>query len=232
MSWLKSKVAGLVGAGLVRSLLTLTRVERVGVENYQKFRSSGTPILFVFWHGGLLPLIHYHRQEGIVVLTSEHRDGEYVTQIIRHHGFPAVRGSFTRGGTKGLRGLIRAAQSGRDVALTPDGPTGPMGVFKPGSLLIAQIENLPVVPISVTASSGWHLKSWDKFLIPKLFSTVRLQYHSPRFVGKHATRGELELIAQDIEEELNASTTVLNDQIPGSSSQTQVQHRHQLLKHI
>ena len=40
MSWLKSKVAGLVGAGLVRSLLTLTRVERVGVENYQKFRLS------------------------------------------------------------------------------------------------------------------------------------------------------------------------------------------------
>ena len=99
MSRLKFRLAGLVGAGLVRFLFTLTRLERIGVENYQQPRSSGTPILFVFWHGGLLPLIHYHRQEGIVVLTSEHRDGEYVTQIIQHHGFRAVRGSFTRGGT-------------------------------------------------------------------------------------------------------------------------------------
>ena len=81
MSQLKFKFAGLVGAGLVRSLFALTRLERIGIENYQQFRSSGTPILFVFWHGGLLPLIHYHRQEGIVVLTSEHRDGEYLSLI-------------------------------------------------------------------------------------------------------------------------------------------------------
>ncbi|MCH2653443.1 MAG: lysophospholipid acyltransferase family protein [Gemmatimonadetes bacterium] len=232
MSRLKFGLAGLVGAGLVRFLFTFTRLERIGVENYQQFRSSGTPILFVFWHGGLLPLIHYHRQEGIVVLTSEHRDGEYVTQIIQHHGFRAVRGSFTRGGRKGLRGLVRAARSGQDIALTPDGPRGPRGVFKPGSLLVAQIGHLPVVPISVTASSGWHLRSWDKFLIPRLSSTVRLRYHPPRFVGKNATRDELELIAADIEEELNAATTVLSNQIPGSSSQTPVHHRHQHVKHI
>ena len=232
MSWLKFKFAGLVGAGLVRSLFALTRLERIGIENYQQFRSSGTPILFVFWHGGLLPLIHYHRQEGIVVLTSEHRDGEYVTQIIQHHGFRAVRGSFTRGGIKGLKGLIRAARSGQDIALTPDGPRGPVAVFKPGSLLVAQIGHLPVVPISVTASSGWRLKSWDRFLIPKLFTTVRLQYHSPRFVEENATRGELELIAADIEEELNAATTVLNGQIPRSLSQTQVHGRQEVVEQI
>ena len=166
------------------------------------------------------------------MLTSEHRDGEYVTQIIQHHGFRAVRGSFTHGGAKGLRGLVRAARSGQDIALTPDGPRGPTGVFKPGSLLVAQIGRLPVVPISVTASSGWRLRSWDKFLIPRLSSTVRLRYHPPRFVGKNATRDELELIAADIEEELNAATTVLSNQIPGSSSQTPVHHRHQHVKHI
>jgi lysophospholipid acyltransferase (LPLAT)-like uncharacterized protein len=232
MSRLKFKFAGLVGAGLVRSLFTLTRLERIGVENYQQFRSSGTPVLFVFWHGGLLPLIHHHRQEGIVVLTSEHRDGEYVTQIIQHHGFSAVRGSFTRGGTKGLRGLLRAARSGQDIALTPDGPRGPRGGFKLGSLLVAQIGHLPVVPISVTASSGWYLRSWDKFLIPKPSSTVRLQYHSPRFVAKNATRGELQLIAADIEEKLNTPATVLSGQIHGSSSQMLVHHRHQLVKRI
>ncbi len=230
MSNLKFELAGLLGAGLVRSLFTMTHLERIGAENYQQFRSSGTPILFVFWHGGLLPLIHYHQREDIVVLTSEHRDGEYVTRVIRYHGFRAVRGSLTRGGTKGIRGLVRAAQSGCDLALTPDGPTGPVCVFKPGSLTVARMVGLPVVPISVAASSGWYLRSWDRFLIPKPASTVRLQYHSPRFVGRNATRAELELIAADIGEELNAHTGRLISEGSDFSSQTVVQLGHEPVK--
>lgn len=216
MTHLKFRFAGLLGAGLVRALFTSTRIERLGAENYQKFRKLGRPVLFVFWHGGLLPLVYYHRREGIVVLTSEHRDGEYITQVIKHCGFRAVRGSLTRGGTKGLRGLVRAAQSGHDIAITPDGPSGPGGVLKLGSLMAAQIAGLPIVPISVIASSAWHLGSWDRFLIPKVFSTIRLQYHSPRFVERNATRKDLALMAMKIEEELNTPESALGPQFLGT----------------
>jgi len=207
---LKFWLAGLLGAGLVRALCTSTRVERIGTQNYEEFRELGSPVLFVFWHGGLLPLVHYHRREGIAVLTSEHRDGEYITQIIKRHGFRTVRGSFTRGGARGLRGLVRAAQSGYDIAITPDGPSGPKGVFKLGSLMAAQIAGLPVVPISVTASSSWRLGSWDRLIIPKAFSTIRLRYHSPRFVERSATRKDLAFMSMKIEDELNASTSMLS----------------------
>ena len=181
-----------------------TRVERVNEENYLRFREAGQPIMFVFWHGQLLPLIHYHRQEGIVVLVSEHDDGEYVTRVIRRNGFGTVRGSSTRGGGKGLKRLVRAARQGRDLAVTPDGPTGPPGVFKPGALAAAQMAGLPVVPISVTASAGVALSAagmgfWFRGRCPRSGSSI----WSRRMIPRDADRADLERLADEIGSAMN-----------------------------
>jgi lysophospholipid acyltransferase (LPLAT)-like uncharacterized protein len=157
----------------------------------------------VFWHGQLLPLVHYHRHEGIMVLVSEHDDGEYVTRVIHRHGFGTVRGSSTRGGSKGLKGLVRAAKQGRDLAVTPDGPKGPPGVFKPGALAAAQMCGLPVVPIALTASAGYRFRSWDGFLLPRSFSRIRIEYLEPRMIPRDTTREDLDRIAKEIGAALN-----------------------------
>jgi lysophospholipid acyltransferase (LPLAT)-like uncharacterized protein len=203
VSELRFESAGVLGTGLVAGLFMTTRVERVGVEHYLQFREAGQPIMFVFWHGQLLPLVHYHRHEGIVVLVSEHDDGEYVTRVIHRHGFGTVRGSSTRGGRKGLKGLVRAAKEGRDLAVTPDGPKGPPGVFKPGALAAAQMAGLPVVPIALSASSGYRFASWDGFLLPRPFSKIRIDYLEPRTVPRDASREDLERIAEEIGAALN-----------------------------
>lgn len=203
MSELRFQSAGVLGAGLVSALFATTRSERIGEERYLRFRREGQPVMFVFWHGQLLPLVHYHRREGIVVLVSEHDDGEYITRVIERYGFGAVRGSSTRGGTKGLRGLVRAAREGRDIGVTPDGPRGPRGVFKPGALLAAQMADLPVVPLSVRASSGWRFRSWDGFLLPRPFSTITLEYHEPVRVPRDADRGAVEALAEELAAVLN-----------------------------
>lgn len=203
MSELRFESAGVLGTGLVAGLFMTTRVERIGVEHYLQFREVGQPIMFVFWHGQLLPLVHYHRHEGIVVLVSEHDDGEYVTRVIHRHGFGTVRGSSTRGGSKGLKGLVRAAKQGRDLAVTPDGPKGPPGVFKPGALAAAQMCGLPVVPIALTASAGYRLGSWDGFLLPRPFSRIRIEYLEPRMIPRDASREDLDRIAKEIGAALN-----------------------------
>lgn len=203
MSELRFESAGVLGTGIVAGLFMTTRVERVNEEHYLRFREAGQPIMFVFWHGQLLPLIHYHRHEGIVVLVSEHDDGEYVTRVIRRNGFGTVRGSSTRGGGKGLKRLVRAARQGRDLAVTPDGPTGPPGVFKPGALAAAQMAGLPVVPISVTASAGWRFRSWDGFLVPRPLSSIRVEYLEPRMIPRDADRADLERLADEIGSAMN-----------------------------
>lgn len=198
MSDLKFEAAGVVGMGMVAALFATTRSVRFGQENYLRFRRQGTPVIFVFWHGQLLPLVHYHRDEGIVVLVSEHADGEYLTRVIERHGFGTVRGSSTRGGTRGLKGLIRAARAGRDLGLTPDGPRGPAGDFKPGALAVAQTLGLPVVPVAAAASGGWRFNSWDGFLVPRPFARVALGYGEPVFIAREATRESLSATAGEL----------------------------------
>jgi lysophospholipid acyltransferase (LPLAT)-like uncharacterized protein len=209
---MKFEAAGVLGTGLVASLFATTRLKRVGAEHYERFRRERTPVVFVFWHGQLLPLVHYHRHEGIVVLISEHDDGEYITRVIRRNGFGAVRGSSTRGGTKGLKGLVRAAHRGHDLALTPDGPKGPRGVLKPGALAVAQMTGLPIVPLSVGASAGWRFRSWDGFLVPRPFSKITIEYLAPRFVPREAGRGEIEEMAASLGDELNRAEERLADE--------------------
>lgn len=190
------RAAGLLGQGLLESLFLTTRVKRLGAEHYLRFRREGQPVVFVFWHGQLLPLVHYHRREGIVVLVSEHADGEYITRIIRRHGFETARGSSTRGGIKGLKGLIRAARNGKDLALTPDGPRGPARRFKPGALLAAQVTGHPIIPVAAGASSAWHFDSWDHFLVPRPLSQITIEYGEPVRVARDMSdEGRQELAA-------------------------------------
>lgn len=206
MSDLKFETGGVLGAGVLGALFATTRGEREHPEHYLRFREEGRPVIFVFWHGQLLPLIHYHRQEGIVVLVSEHTDGEYISRVIERHGFRTVRGSSTRGGTKGLKALIREARAGRDLALTPDGPRGPAGVFKPGALAAARATGLPVIPMAVGCSGGWRFRSWDGFLVPRPFARIRIAYAPPVFVARDAGREELDALAASVGRTLNEMT--------------------------
>ena len=198
--------AGLLGGALVRALFLTTRMERKGAENYQRFRRERSPVIFVFWHGQLLPLIYHHRREDAVVLVSDHADGEYVTRVIERMGFGTARGSSTRGGTKGLKGLIRAAREGHDLAITPDGPNGPARRFKPGALLVAARTGLPIIPVAAGASSAWRASSWDGFLIPKPFARVLLRYGPPHWVERDADEHALARHARVLEDVLNDMT--------------------------
>jgi len=200
---LRFRAAGVLGEGLLGSLFLTTSLEREGEEHYLDFRRQGKPVIFVFWHGQLLPLVHYHRHEGAVVLVSEHGDGEYITRVIERHGFDTVRGSSTRSGIKGLKGLIRAAREGHDLAITPDGPRGPARRFKPGALVAARVTGLPIIPLAAGASSAWRLESWDRFLIPRPFSRIRIRYAPPLWIPR--ATGDLDMAAHalGIERTLN-----------------------------
>lgn len=198
------EAVGVLGQGIAGALFATTRVKWTHPERYQQLRERGEPVIFVLWHGQLLPLTYYHRNQGVVALVSEHGDGEYITRLIRRIGFGAVRGSSTRGATKALKGLVRAANRGHSLAITPDGPRGPARVFKPGALAVAQITGLPLLPVAAGASSAWRAGSWDGFLVPRPFSKVQIEYAPPRWVPRDADRSDLQRIAEELEAELNA----------------------------
>ena len=87
--------------------------------------AARTPFIVAFWHGRILPGMMYFRDRGIVVITSENFDGEWIARIIRRFGFGTARGSSSRGAVKALVQLKREMEAGKSTAFTLDGPRGP-----------------------------------------------------------------------------------------------------------
>ena len=165
-----------IGAFVLRALATTWRITVIGDAGLNAERVAKRPVIFVLWHGQMLPLLYQHRNQGVRILISEHRDGELIARTAIALGFGTVRGSSTRGAGRALLGLVREVESGRDIAVTPDGPRGPAKSFAPGALVVAQRTSARIVPVTAFAKSAWHLKSWDRFMIPKPFARVVISY--------------------------------------------------------
>ena len=172
----------LLGRSALQALARTWRFHVVNGEVITNLRAAKQPFIFSLWHGHLLPLLWYHRGEGVSVLISEHRDGELVARAATSLGFALIRGSTTRGADRALISIVRELQAGREVAITPDGPRGPARKFAPGALIAAQRSDSFIVPVAAVADRAWRLKSWDRFMIPKPFARVTVAYGDPEKV--------------------------------------------------
>lgn len=203
-----------VGLGsLILWLLGITwRFRLQGREAVDALRAEGTPIIFLFWHSRILPLAHLHRNEGAVVLISEHGDGELIARLIERRGFRTARGSSTRGGARGLRQLLGALKEGADLAITPDGPRGPRRTLKEGVLVAARLSGAPVVPVGVGARSAWRLSSWDRFVVPRPFSVIDVRYGEPVRLSRQESEETDD--RRWLEDQLNALTDAADPSDP------------------
>jgi hypothetical protein len=126
--------------------------------------------------------------------------------VVERWGYHAARGSSSRGGSEALRELVKAARHGASLAFTPDGPRGPRQKLKRGVLTAAQLSGLPIQPMSGAATRAWWLAGWDRFLVPKPFSTMYLRYGAPVYVPRDANESELNALELHLEATLNGLT--------------------------
>ena len=135
------------------------------------------------WHGELLMQpFNYKRfkpKGTIKAIISEHRDGELISKLVNFLGIGSIKGSSTRGGAKALLGAIKSIKQGIDVAITPDGPKGPIYSIADGIVLIAQKTDAKVVCFRSLPSKYWELNSWDRFKIPKPFGVIKFFISEP-----------------------------------------------------
>ena len=131
-------VVARVGAWMVGWIGRTLRWESRGDEHLEQIYRSGTRAIFTTWHGGIFPATWYWRDRGIVVMTSQNVDGEYIARIIESLGYGAARGSSSRGGMKALVEMSRKLRQGSDVGFTVDGPRGPRFSAKIGPVLLAR----------------------------------------------------------------------------------------------
>lgn len=164
-------------AAVIRGLAVTVRLRFVDEAGYLD-PARQDPCIIVLWHNLMLvaPLFYtWHRRfRPVVVLTSASRDGELLAGVMQCFGLGAVRGSSSRRGAIAMRSLIDAAEQGKDVVITPDGPRGPVYTVGPGLIYLAQKTGMPIMRVQVRYESFWQLKSWDRFRIPKPFSKIEL----------------------------------------------------------
>jgi lysophospholipid acyltransferase (LPLAT)-like uncharacterized protein len=184
-----------VGAGGVRALGATLRVEIVGTESIEGFWAAQRALIYIVWHGRILMvpwlnerLRRERRARPVTVLASRSRDGELVARYVEHFGLGVVRGSSSRGGAGGFRGLARTLSGGGDVAVVPDGPRGPRGQLQPGVVSLASLTGAPVVPLAFAAWPARRVASWDEFLVPLPFARCTVLFGEPVVVPRDADR--------------------------------------------
>jgi lysophospholipid acyltransferase (LPLAT)-like uncharacterized protein len=112
---------------------------------------------------------------------------------VQRIGFDVVRGSSSRQGAIAMLQLSDVLAGGRDVVITPDGPRGPVYVLGPGIVLLAQKSGAVVFPLNLEYSSCWRVKSWDRFILPRPFSKVRVILGPPHRVAATSSEQEFEM---------------------------------------
>lgn len=151
----------------------------IAPEDLENVTKRDVPVAFVVWHNRLFltPEVfrRYRGGRPLVALISASGDGAWLTAFFSLIGMRAARGSSSRLGREAATALVEAQRAGHDIGITPDGPRGPCYELKPGAVIVPRRTGAPLLLLGGEFKSAWQLGSWDRFYLPKPFSTVRIR---------------------------------------------------------
>jgi len=174
------------------------RVE--GWENWEAANRGGKGIIYTFWHREIFSACWFWRRRGIVVMTSQNFDGEYIARIIQKHGYGASRGSSSRGAGRSLVEMAKCLRAGRDAAFTIDGPRGPRFVAKRGSVILSRSTGASILCFHVALKKAYVFsRSWDQTQVPHPFSRAAIFIAPPIVVPHSATEEEQERKQEEVQ---------------------------------
>lgn len=213
-----------VGAMLIRLLGATLKVVEIG-DPAAHVDSNPQTRVYCMWHRSLLSVAHHFRKRKIAILISPSFDGELITQTIRRVGYRTVRGSSSRGGATGLLGMQRALDASDETrsnyaAFTSDGPRGPLYHAKPGGVMLAQQTGGGVGIFYAAPMHAWELHSWDRFLIPRPFSTVVIGWEMPVAVPRETDEDSREAARIEVEHALERARHTVEAHIAARCSRS------------
>ncbi|MDG1049772.1 MAG: lysophospholipid acyltransferase family protein [Planctomycetota bacterium] len=183
---------------LLRGLGWTWRVEVANSERREEVLEAGDGCVAVLWHGRMAAAAPVFAGVNTVILVSMSGDGELANTTLERLGYRTLRGSSSRYGVRALKAMREMLRGGGAVAITPDGPRGPMHKVNRGAAFLARDSGLPIVPFGFAAGRAARLHSWDRFMIPLPFSRVQVVIADPIRVDPDATDGDLREVSEEI----------------------------------
>lgn len=206
--WTQRLAAALI-YGLIR-LVSATLRYRLNDGSGMLAAAAQEKAIFAIWHNRLaLSLVMYQRyvkryapDRRLAAMVSASRDGGLLARILELFGVQPVRGSSSRRGPQAMREMVSWAESGHDLAITPDGPRGPCYLVQEGVISTAQLTGLAIVPVSYHLNWKIRAKSWDRFQVPLPFARCELIAGKVIRVPREATEAEREALRKELEQVL------------------------------
>jgi len=178
----------------------------------EKFLAEGKTFITCFWHGRLMMMSYaWPYQPSFSMLISSHADGQLIAKTINRLGFGTLAGSTKRGGSEALRAMVRTLKDGGYVGITPDGPRGPRMRATSGAVALAKLAGVPILPLSYSVQSWKMFSSWDRFILPSLFSKGVFVWGEPIEISSDADDAELEASRLGLESALTTVTKQADD---------------------
>ena len=185
--------------------VSLLRIRVIGEEIALGCLTDYGRVIVAIWHQRLLLGLGYvtkFRNFEPIIMISQSRDGDLGARLAERLGLVPVRGSSSRGGATALASILRALKKNPAVIHIVDGPQGPKGVVKPGLITMAQLSGAVILPIIVSARKAWILGNWDRFLVPKPFSELTIEWGQPLAVPRGIDPSGDEDLRREIERRL------------------------------
>jgi lysophospholipid acyltransferase (LPLAT)-like uncharacterized protein len=192
-----------LAVGLIRLIGLTMRIKLVDQHCTSPFAKPAKPVIYAFWHNQQLLATYFFRNFGIRVLVSRSRDGDYIARVLECFGFGTVRSSTSTGKVNALRGLARELKAGYHAAITPDGPRGPVYQAQPGAMFLGALSGHAVVPFGCASDRVWHLRSWDRFEIPKPFSRAVIVFGQAMPIPRDLRDENVLQLNQQLEQQMN-----------------------------
>lgn len=165
------------------AIAATVRLKVVDWDILEKAMAAGKGGLVLLWHGATILPIYRCRHMGFYSIVSVSKDGELQNMLLRSRGYKTIRGSSGRHGMRALLEAIRLLQGGNMIAITPDGPKGPLKKVQPGTVHLAQRSGCPVIPVGIACEPCKRLKSWDSHMIPLPFAKAVMVFGEPLWIS-------------------------------------------------
>ena len=176
----KFKLYGFLGRWIFQILFFFNKISIKGEKNLLSLIQSKGPTMMCVWHGRLLfPSWYMRFHTTLHIISSRHPDSEILARVLRHWGYSLIRGSTNKGGISVIKEMKKIFKKGGMIAVTNDGPKGPLRVAKSGSIGLAIKNDVKIFTVTGSATKYWQLKSWDQFILPKPFGKIQIIISPP-----------------------------------------------------
>lgn len=202
---IRSKTSLIILYVCVRCYLGFLRITVKNEKKWIQYLEKGGSVLIAAFHQQFFALIrHFKTYEKFnpIIMISRSSDGDIIAPVALRSGWKVARGSSSRGGKDAMNEMIDFVSDNGLGANIVDGPRGPMGVVKPGTIRIGQKSGAVIVFCVVIAESAWFVNSWDRFMIPKPFSRVEIRFSDMIKTDKIRTGSDFERSRAFLEKEM------------------------------